>query len=445
MEFMERVKEHYWPTADERERVELAVVKLKELVETELEKRNLSGKVMLVGSLAKGTYLKNPDIDLFILFSPSVEEKIMERETLEIGRTILDDFETAYAEHPYAKGTYSGFDVDLVPAYEVESGSQLMTAVDRTPFHTRYVMENAGEEKKEEIMLLKAFCKGIGGYSAEARVRGFSGYLLELLVIRCGSFLQTLDAASDWKRGERVEMVPSGKEFSDPLTVIDPTDPGRNVASALSDENFYRFIAASRIFLESPKKEFFIPKKRSEPNVKKIEELIANRGADIVLLEFPLPKMVDDVLFPQLQKMERVLENHMKNNGFHVMNIDFYVGNNVLFIIEVQSKTIPSAYKHFGPPANHPNAEDFLDKWVENPKCISGPYIEGSKWAVDALREENDLVRLLEKDCRKLSSGKDLKEFLQSAEISIKVFGPDKDDFVNDSLWQFLNRKPDWL
>ena len=132
---------------------------------------------------------------MFILFDTDVLQELMERETLEIGKEILEESAVSFAEHPYVKGKFMGFDVDLVPAYNVETGSGKMTAVDRTPFHTQFIVENSDTDIREEIRKLKAFAKGIGVYSADAKVKGFSGYLLELLVIKYGTFENVLTVA----------------------------------------------------------------------------------------------------------------------------------------------------------------------------------------------------------------------------------------------------------
>ena len=94
---------------------------------------------LLVGSVAKGTHLTNPDIDIFVLFPTSTEREKLEDYGLKIGRAVLEDPEERYAEHPYIWGTFGGFIVEIVPCYRIKDPSQKMSAVDRTPFHTVYV------------------------------------------------------------------------------------------------------------------------------------------------------------------------------------------------------------------------------------------------------------------------------------------------------------------
>jgi len=145
-----------------------------------------------------------------------------------IARRIAHDaesFEERYAEHPYINAVFSGYEVDLVPAFAVKSASEIKSAVDRTPFHNAYVTERiAGLE--DEVLLLKQFMKGIGVYGSELRKRGFSGYLAELLIIHYGSFIALLEAACEWKRSITIDIEKHGiLVHDDPMVMIDPQIP----------------------------------------------------------------------------------------------------------------------------------------------------------------------------------------------------------------------------
>ena len=174
-----------------------------------------------------------------------------------MGRSILNQQEARYAEHPYIHGTWNGMEVDLVPCYKIDSTEHLISAVDRTPFHTRYVREHLKEDQKNDVRLLKQFMKGIGTYGAEARTRGFSGYFLELLVLRYGTFKDVINAMAGWTNGTVLSLERAGgKRFNDPLVFFDPVDPARNVASALSVGSFARAIYAAHIWPTRGKSSF---------------------------------------------------------------------------------------------------------------------------------------------------------------------------------------------
>ncbi|HQQ25676.1 MAG TPA: nucleotidyltransferase domain-containing protein, partial [Methanomassiliicoccales archaeon] len=176
MSLEEEVLRKLRPRAGTVRRLEEAVERLKRSTDASISRSGLDLRTMLVGSVAKGTYVGEPDIDLFVLFPEDVERKDLERVGLRIGQEVLGG-ETRYAEHPYTHGEMDGFEVDLVPCYEVKDASQIRSAVDRTPFHTRFVLSHLDDGKRDQVLLLKQFMKGIGVYGAEAKVQGFSGYL----------------------------------------------------------------------------------------------------------------------------------------------------------------------------------------------------------------------------------------------------------------------------
>ena len=87
----------------------------------------------------------------------------------------------------------------LYPCYKIEDASQKLSAVDRTPLHTKYVKENLKENQKSDVRLFKQFLRGISCYGAEAEIEGFSGYLCEILVIKYKNFKGLIENASKWK------------------------------------------------------------------------------------------------------------------------------------------------------------------------------------------------------------------------------------------------------
>ena len=92
-----------------------------------------------------------------------------------------DKFHEKYAEHPYINAYIDGVDVDLVPCYKVDSATTIQSAVDRTPFHTRYITDRING-LIDDVLLLKQFTKAGGIYGSDQMTEGFSGYLCELLL-----------------------------------------------------------------------------------------------------------------------------------------------------------------------------------------------------------------------------------------------------------------------
>ena len=133
-------------------------------------------RALVAGSAARGTYLSDRlDIDLFLLFPPDLPRDRLREEGLALGRAILSDPETRYAEHPYLRGRFEGFAVDAVPGYAVDDPSRPLSPVDRTPFHQAYLSSRENPELVTQIRLVKLFLRTLGIYGSEARTEGFSG------------------------------------------------------------------------------------------------------------------------------------------------------------------------------------------------------------------------------------------------------------------------------
>jgi len=188
-EIKRKVLELVAPSPDDRRELDDVIQELIELVKQEIKKRKLPVSIELVGSTAKDTYLKNSlDIDVFLLFPTDVSKKDIAQNALSIGRLLLKNTEECYAEHPYIRGYFKNRKAEIVPCYKIENASQKLSAVDRTPLHTKYVKKHLSKSQRPEVRLLKQFLKGIGCYGAEAEIEGFSGYLCEILIIRYESF-----------------------------------------------------------------------------------------------------------------------------------------------------------------------------------------------------------------------------------------------------------------
>src|SRR5213594_2878126 len=256
----EQVLARIRPSPDEEARIEKVVRELLERLRAMLKSNGWDAKPFLAGSVAKGTHLTGTEIDVFGAFPPDLQRADLEERGLALG-TILEKGTHRYAEHPYTRGWYGGFEVEIVPCYRITDATQRMSAVDRTPLHVDYVLGHVKEGQTNEVRLLKAWAEGVGVYGAEAKVMGFSGYLCELLVLKYGTFRGVLENSLAWRKGELIELDrPPGRAFPEPLIVVDPVDPNRNVASAVSVEQLATFVHSAREYLRAPSERFFFPR-----------------------------------------------------------------------------------------------------------------------------------------------------------------------------------------
>lgn len=278
--------------------------------------------VVLTGSMAKGTFLKDAkDIDVFVLFDLATPKDKFEPAIRKImGRAFpATGYQVSYAEHPYVRFHYNGRRVDLVPAYKITKSSERLSAVDRSVLHTKFVRRSMKARQTDEVLLLKQFLKANELYGAEIKIKGFSGYLCELLIIRYGTFRKLMREASKW-RDVFIDLgkhyPPRGraaakKRFASKFIVVDPTDSERNVSAAVSPANLGKFVSLCKRFVKKPSKNFFFRVPETfEQKVRK-----ASKGAKLLMVSMPRPDVVDDVLWGQLHKLGRQLNDALKEFG----------------------------------------------------------------------------------------------------------------------------------
>jgi len=308
-----------------------------------------------------------------------------------------------YSDHPYIETWIDNVRVNIVPSYRVEP-KKWISATDRTPYHTDYMNERLDTNLRDQTRLLKKFMKGVETYGAEAKVGGFSGFLCEILVLRYGSFLATLESAIDWKRGQLIDIAGSYKSFPeqafdlfpDPLIVIDPVDAGRNAAAGVREEKFWQFVAASRSFVRRPSEQFFEPfqKKVSRRDVLRL----LREHPNFVFVLIPKVDAVVDVLWGQLYRTEKALRKQLETKDFQVARSMCWsdeAGTNVI-VFELEELELAAASKHYGPPVSlRQESEKFLSKHLGAKDTVGEPWIERDRWVVRRRRPETVVTEFL--------------------------------------------------
>jgi len=389
------------PTQEEKERMKKfsgEVMKISEEI-----CKTYHARPMLCGSVTKNTWLSNKnELDLFILFSTGVNKKNLGAHGMEIAKAIIEKFsggyEIAYAEHPYVRGMikFDGgfFDIDIVPCYDLKGARKIITSVDRTPHHVKFVKENL--KMPDEVRLLKQFLKAKGIYGADVMTQGFSGYLCELMIINHGKFERLVKDASKWRAPVAIDLKGSidadkaFKEYKSPLIVIDPVDPKRNVAAAVSIESFYRFVEACNKLSRKPDEKMFEIKKSKPYSIYEINKEVEKRGTKWFMIEFEKPDIVNDTLWPQLRRCMKSIEKIIESNGFSIMRNDFYCKEKCILVYEMDTWIVPKIAKNTGPNVYSRHAEDFL-KHYNNYKI----FIENENWIVEKERKYTDIFILL--------------------------------------------------
>jgi len=386
------------PTLEEREHVCGIAKRLLEAIAK-------SGKAqgMVVGSIARHTWVRGDrDLDVFMLFDPGLSREQLEEEGLSLARKIALEFSTKfhekYAEHPYINAVIDDVDVDLVPCYNVDSAARIQSAVDRTPFHTRYITDKING-LIDDVLLLKRFTKAGGIYGSDQMTEGFSGYLCELLVLYYGGFTPLLKATAEWHPHMIVDPERhAAKEFDEPLIVIDPVDPRRNVAAAVSLDRMVEFVELARGYLESPSEKYFLVPALHTITQEELAGLLAERGTGLYAITFATPPYIEEVIVPQLKRSMSAIVEHLERNGFAVHHAHYTMEEErCMFLMELLVTELPNVRIHQGPPLwNRVNAEKFREKHVISP--LPGPYINDGKYEMEVPREFTRVEDLLTSD-----------------------------------------------
>ncbi|MEM3726696.1 MAG: CCA tRNA nucleotidyltransferase [Candidatus Bathyarchaeia archaeon] len=460
------VLERVTPKKAERARIEALTKRLEENVAKASKEFGVEAIVRVEGSVAKDTWLSGePDIDIFMRVPTKIPRKSLGDVCLKIARKATEGAKQVerFAEHPYLEAFVDDVRVNIVPCYNVKRGEWL-SATDRTPFHTDYVRERLNEHMRNEVRLLKKFMKGIEVYGAEIKIGGFSGYLTELLILHYKTFINTLEAFSDYKQPITLDIENhfKGREkelkllFKEPLIVIDPVDKGRNVASAVQPQKLHTFVAASRAFLKNPSLKFFYPPKTKPLTTRNVRKKLETRDSAIIFLVFGKVDAVPDILWGQLYKSQRSLRKLIELNDFKVLREAAWSDEEALnaFVFEVEQRTLPSVKKHLGPPLEkRRECENFLRKYLNNSYVVSGPYIADGRWVVELKRKTIDIVKLLNERLkdggRNAGVAEQISHVLKEGfkvlanEEAIDVYA--KNRCFAEFLTDFLSGKPKWL
>lgn len=391
------------PTSQQRKKLLSMAKKALRLAKKEAKK--VKAKAILAGSIIRDVWLPSKmEFDVFVLFQPNVTKKKLEDQGLKIGKKVITalkgTYKIEYAEHPYVCGTVDGMDIDIVPCYEVKSTQELQSSVDRTPFHVKYIEKKLPLKLSNEVRLLKQFLTANNMYGADAKTKGFSGYVCELLIIRYKKFINVLKVAVGWKPGEVIDIekyyvkadYPKLRtNFKDQIMVlIDPTDKTRNTAAALSPQNFFKFKKYAQKFLENPSIDFFLEKKARILSEEELIRYQIQRKTELLLVKFSPPAVVPDILWPQLRKFADRLQNILEEAKyeFRVLRKDVYTNEKDLAVVllEMEVPKLPPIQKRVGPKVfDLDDSERFISKYKD--QAVLGPYVENNCWVVEIKRK----------------------------------------------------------
>lgn len=397
---IDTVRERVTPDPAEREQLQTAIETALERARSAVADRDVDASVRLVGSASRDTWLAGEkDVDVFVAVPPSLGRERLETIGLEIGHAVLPDGREAYAEHPYVTGAIDGVTVDVVPCYDVETSTESRSAVDRTPFHADYVEGRLEADMAADVRVLKQFLRGIDIYGSDLQTRGFSGYLTELLVLHYGTVRAVLEAAAGWHPPVQLDPEDHGERpFDDPLVVVDPTDPTRNVAAVLTGTNLARFQHHARAILDDPRLCQWFPEPTAPIGAEAVRQHVRERGTTPVAIAFDRPELVDDELYPQLRKSLGGLGEALERHGFSALRQQAFAADRAVLWFDLVTADRPTVERHQGPPVHvRDHADRFLEQYADDP-TVYGPFIDDERYVVERERSFTSAIGFLESD-----------------------------------------------
>jgi len=353
----------------------------KEILETEkkansfLAKLNLNlknARAIVGGSFAKGTWLKGRhDVDVFAMFPDDngISDKLEKALLKTFGKA-----ERVHGSRDYFQIRYLGLDFEIVPALEIDNFRKAKNVTDVSPLHIQWVLCHLGDKLRDDARLAKMFAKSSGCYGAETYIKGFSGYVLEILIAYYNGFENLVKSAVKWKEGDVINIsgadVHIDKNKLSSLVVVDPAQPGRNANAALSPEKFEKFKEHCRKFISHKRMEFFVERKI------KLKDLSKH---DIVFIAEALDGK-RDIVGTKLLKAFSEIGNRIEKEGFGIAEMDWHwkEGEKAYFWYDVWRKKLSAEKKHYGPPLSRKiNLLQFRQKYkghqtgVENGRAFA--------------------------------------------------------------------------
>ena len=370
-------------------------------------------KAILGGSGAKGTWLKTFDADIFALFDYSkfrdksdelsdILESILKKKFKGIARI--------HGSRDYFQIKESKFTFEIIPILKIRKAEQAKNITDVSPLHSSWVRKH--KKLINEMRLTKQFCQAQNAYGAESYIRGFSGYVCEVLAVYYGSFLNLAKSAAKWQdktvvdvqkyyKGKDVFKIVNTSKLISPLIVIDPVQKDRNAAAALSSEKFSAFKRAAKEFLKNPSREFFAKKDLYSAFLKESK----NRKL-IRIAAKPLSGKAD-VVGSKLLKIFEFLSHQLEKNGFKAKSgWEWDKKNDAVLYFLMENKKLPKFVELEGPPLS------MKDHVVNFKKSHKKTYSRNNKIFASEKREftmPDGLLRILIKNqfvrdkCKSLS------------------------------------------
>jgi len=174
----------------------------------------------------------------------------------------------------------------------------------------------------------------------------------------------------------------------------------------LSAGNLARFQHYARELVAEPRIELFEYLTPEPLEEEAVRERFASRGTTPIALQFPTPDIVDDQLWPQLERSRSGIADELDRRGFSVFRSGAFVSNltetaeegTSILLFELSVAERPTVERHEGPPVHvREHAESFYEAYADDDETV-GPFIDGDRYIVERPREFTSAKRFLTSD-----------------------------------------------
>lgn len=328
----------------------------------------LDAQVHLGGSVAKGTNLAGDhDVDVFVRFAVENGDALLSDLLEPVLRSAFPDFERVHGSRDYFHIPLPDGTLEIIPVLAATTWEEAANVTDMSPLHVAYVRSHIDRRPwlAGEIRLTKQFLKSAKAYGAESYIGGFSGHVVDLLIICYGGFRALLSAvASEWSR--KIVLDPeqrltdplaelNASKTHAPLVIVDPVQSDRNSAAALTRACFDRFRARAREYLDAPEQEqerFFTVEPLS---VRAFG--VENDGARILRVTLVPLRGKRDVVGAKCAKAHEHLERSLAEYGFGPLASAWeFTSERATLLYAVAPDELPAQEDVVGPPVHMTDA-----------------------------------------------------------------------------------------
>mgnify|MGYP001588896502 CR=1 FL=1 len=387
MKILQEIK----PTEEEKKSV-------KRIIDSVLKNIKIKdAKLELGGSYAKDTFLKgNHDIDVFVRF-PYKKYKNKDISTI-LDKSISIRHKRLHGSRDYFQLEKNGYTFEFIPVLNIKSSEKAKNITDVSPLHKEWVIKNL--KNHDDARLIKKFCRAQEVYGAESYIKGFSGYVLEILTVYYRTFINVVKNVSSWKlpvyidvskhhknKDEAFRKINKSKRENE-LVIVDPTQKDRNAAAAISKEKIEKLISACKNYLHNPSDDFFVEK---TVNIEDLKTEAAENN--LLLIKINPLNGKKDVVGSKILKAYSYIESRLIKLGFKIIKSGWSFNHDSILYYIVKDEILSKTILHYGPPLEHEKFVAEFRKKHKNAKIYGGKISVGIKREARNLKEFSRIIK----------------------------------------------------